>query len=186
MLTADSCVLDVGCGNGKVSAYLARSGAVVDGIEPTESRASVAANRVRYLSRVPVGEEDPNLLDAYDVITFFDVVEHLAEPDYVLAWAATRLKPGGRIVASIPNSAHISFRKKILRGDWTMEDSGLFDRTHLRFYDPTTMLALTPPGARVVDCRFFEPHATGWRSWRLRRWPRLFALHVVLTWERRP
>jgi 2-polyprenyl-3-methyl-5-hydroxy-6-metoxy-1,4-benzoquinol methylase len=186
LLTAGSQVLDVGCGNAKVSAYLAASGATVDGIEPAASRAGPARERVRYLSVLPAGSDDPGLLPAYDVITFFDVIEHLAEPEPVLAWAASRLKAGGHIVASIPNSAHVSFRAKMLRGDWSMRDRGLFDRTHLRFYDPATMLRLQPPTTRLTDRRFYEPHATGWRAGRLRLWPTLFALHVVLVWQRVP
>jgi 2-polyprenyl-3-methyl-5-hydroxy-6-metoxy-1,4-benzoquinol methylase len=184
LLTEGSQVLDVGCGNAKVSAYLAQAGAIVDGIEPAASRAGPARERVRYLSVLPAGSEDGGLLPAYDMITFFDVIEHLAEPEPVLAWAASRLKASGRIIASVPNSAHISFRAKMLRGDWSMRDWGLFDRTHLRFYDPATMLALRPPATRLIDRRFYEPHATGWRALRLRCWPALFALHVVLAWQR--
>jgi SAM-dependent methyltransferase len=184
LLTATSRVLDIGCGNGKVSAYLAETGALVDGIEPTASRASVAAGRVRHLSVVPAGEDDPQLLAEYDVITFFDVVEHLAEPEPVLTWAAAHLSPTGRIIASIPNSAHLSFRLKMLRGDWSMYDWGLFDRTHLRFYDPATMMALRPEGTHFVDRRYYAPDARGWRAVGLARRPALFALHVAMVWEK--
>jgi 2-polyprenyl-3-methyl-5-hydroxy-6-metoxy-1,4-benzoquinol methylase len=185
LLTPESTVLDVGCGNAKVSSYLAESGATVDGIEPSANRASVAARRVRHLSTVRAGESDPGLLPTYDLITFFDVVEHLADPEPVLAWAAGRLSTDGRILVSIPNSAHISFRRKMIRGDWSMEDWGLFDRTHLRFYDPSTMTTLVPLGTHEVDRRFYAPDdRAGWRSFRLARYPRLFALHVVLVWQK--
>jgi SAM-dependent methyltransferase len=178
-------VLDVGCGNGKVSEYLAGSGACVDGIEPTASRAAQAARKVRHLSTVYAGEPDPGLLPEYDMITFFDVVEHIPEPSPVLNWAASRLAANGRIVASIPNSAHISFRRKMLRGDWSMADWGLFDRTHLRFYDPRSMLALTPIGTRLIDRRYFTPnHDHGYRAQLVRARPSLFALHVVMVWQK--
>jgi hypothetical protein len=134
---------------------------------------------------VPAGESDSGLLPEYDLITFFDVLEHLAEPDPVLAWAMSRLAPGGKVLASIPNSAHYSFRKKILMGDWTMDEWGLFDRTHLRFYDPTSMLALRPAGSTLDQRLFFAPDAaSGWRRSRVDRWPTLFALHVVLVWTK--
>jgi SAM-dependent methyltransferase len=185
LLGPESRVLDVGCGNAKVSAYLAGSGALVDGIEPTASRARVAAGRLRHVSVVPAGQDDPALLREYDLITFFDVIEHLSDPAPTLDWAVTRLAPRGRILASIPNSAHWSFRLKVARGDWTMADWGLFDRTHLHFYDPSTMRSLQPKSTREVGQRFFAPDATGgWRAVVLRAWPRLFALHCVLVWER--
>ena len=185
IVSKGSRVLDVGCGNAKVSAYLGETGATVDGIEPSASRTSVARGRVRHLSTVAAGEPDPELLDEYDLITFFDVVEHLADPAPVLQWASDRLAPGGRILASIPNSSHYSFRQKILRGDWSMTDWGLFDRTHLHFYDPETMLRLQPASTVLVERRHYSPDATTpWRRARLNRWPALFALHFVLVWQR--
>ena len=187
LLRPDTRLLDVGCGNAKVSAYLAGTGATVDGIEPSASRAAVAAQRVRYLSTVPAGEPDPGLLPEYDIITFFDVLEHLHDPARVLDWSITRLAPSGRVVASIPNSAHISFRRKMLAGDWSMADWGLFDRTHLRFYDPESMLTLTPIGTNVESRHYFSPDAArGWRRARVEWMPKLFAVHVVLIWRRSP
>jgi SAM-dependent methyltransferase len=184
LLSPSSRVLDVGCGNAKVSAYLAESGALVDGIEPTASRADVAAGRVRHLSTVPAGEPDPGLLAEYDLITFFDVVEHLPDPGPVLEWAVSRLAPAGRLLALIPNSAHYSFRLKILRGDWSMQPSGLFDRTHLRFYDLTTMLALQPAGTALVEKQYHSPARKAWQRRGLRYRPSLFALHGLLVWQR--
>lgn len=183
-LTGSSRVLDVGCGNAKVSAYLAESGALVDGIEPTASRAGIAAKRLRYVSTMFAGEDDPQLLDEYDVITFFDVIEHIADPEPVLAWAASKLARNGRIIASIPNSAHWTFRLRMLRGDWRMEDWGLFDRTHLHFYDPDTIAGLRPPGTIETDRRHFTPARRRIERMALLARPRLFALHVVLAWTR--
>jgi SAM-dependent methyltransferase len=183
LLTPASRVLDVGCGNAKVSAYLATSGALVDGVEPTESRASTAAQRLRYLSRRPAGEDDPQLLPNYDFITFFDVLEHLVDPSAVLAWSAERLAPGGSIIATIPNSAHYSFRLKMLRGDWSMHDWGLFDRTHVRFYDPATMSGLCPSGTTEIERAYFVPGTSWFRRAQVRLAPSLFALHVVIVWS---
>ena len=45
------------------------------------------------------------------------------------------LKPDGRIVALIPNSANWKVRRKILLGDWSYADTAYFDRDHIRFYD---------------------------------------------------
>lgn len=187
LLNPASSVLDVGCGNAKVSAYLAESGATVDGIEPTRSRANVAATRLRHVSVLPAGDDDPDLAPTYDFITFFDVVEHLADPRPILEWAATRLAPGGSIIASIPNSAHYSFRLKVLRGDWRMDDWGLFDRTHLRFFDPATMDDLTPIGFQTSDKRYFSPASDkAWTAMFLKAFPKLAALHVVMRWQRLP
>lgn len=180
-------VLDVGCGNGKVGDYLRQAGAFVDGIEPSDSRVEVARSRLRYVSDQWAGPSfaDPNIAPEYDLITFLDVLEHIADPAPVLAWAVSRLSANGRICALIPNSAHWSFRLKILRGDWSYEPFGFFDKTHLRFFDPDTMRLLQPPGTAEVSIHFssFGP----WSHPRLVALrPRLFAAHALIQWQRAP
>lgn len=185
LLTPGMRVLDVGCGNAKVSKYLAESGATVDGIEPAANRASVAAGRVRHLSTVdPTQTDDLELLAEYDVITFFDVLEHIVDPGPLLAWSAKRLAQAGRVIAVVPNSAHYTFRLKILRGDWRMEDWGLFDRTHVRFFDTHTARLLCPDGLQETDLQFFA--APGWQRRAASIRPNLFAFHVALTWTLAP
>lgn len=177
-------VLDVGCGNGKVGAYLARSGAVVDGIEPSDTRVDRAKERLRYVSEKWAGPDfdDPGIAATYDLVTFLDVLEHIVDPAPVLEWAVDRLAPGGQICALIPNSAHWSFRLKILRGDWTYAPYGLFDQTHLRFYDPKTMEALQPRRTTCVGWdyssfgRFSHPRLLAAR-------PAVFATHVLARWQ---
>ena len=44
------------------------------------------------------------------------------------------VKPGGTLIASLPNSGNVYFRLNILAGRFPQDDKGLFDRTHVRFY----------------------------------------------------
>lgn len=182
LLKPGDTVLDVGCGNGKVSAYLAEVGVVVDGVEPHEARARVALERVRYLSTRSAGDNDAGLLDEYNVVTFFDVIEHFQSPEATLTWAKSMLAPNGKIITMIPNSGHWSFRKRMLRGDWKMEDWGLFDRTHLHFYDVRTIGALCPQGMRESVRQYFTPDVRIPRVV-LGMFPSLLALHTVVVWE---
>lgn len=178
-------VLDVGCGNAKVSEFLGESGATIDGIEPDLARAAQAQGRIRHVSTVPAGEPDDSLTPPYDMVTFFDVLEHLSDPGAALAWAASMVGRNGLLLASIPNSAHISFRWKIARGDWSMRDWGLFDRTHIRFFDTNTMKQLRPQGTVLQQAHFSTPGMDrGWRRLLLERRPALFALHGMLVWQR--
>jgi SAM-dependent methyltransferase len=179
-------VLDVGCGNGKVGQYLAKHGAVVDGIEPSDSRIDIARQRLRYVSDQWAGPglDDPRIEDDYDLITFLDVLEHIPEPQGVVDWAASRLAPGGAVCALIPNSAHWSFRAKILRGDWTYSpEGGLFDRTHLRFFDPETAAALRPTNL-VEDRVMFSAFGRRPQPQMVKLRPRLLAMHMMFEWRR--
>lgn len=186
MVSPGTSVLDVGCGNGKVGMYLQSAGAVVDGIEPSDSRIDIARSRLRYVSDQWAGPgfDDPNLRDQYDLITFLDVLEHMPDPQPVLQWAVGRLAPGGALCALIPNSAHVTFRWKMLRGDWRYTPhGGLFDRTHLRFFSPETAALLRPAGT-VEESRSFSAFGR-WNNPRLISLrPRLFAIHTFFVWRR--
>lgn len=65
---------------------------------------------------------------------FGDSLEHLRDPWSVLARVHQLLVPGGSICACIPNAQHWSLQARQSIGDWTYEDSGLMDRTHLRWF----------------------------------------------------
>ena len=177
-----STVLDIGCGHGNVGAYLAEAGAVVDGIEPDAARAAAAEAKLHQVCVAPLaGAIGSRLLrPAYDVVTMIDVVEHVASPVELLRQAATFLAPEGRLFLFVPNSAHWSARKKIARGDWSYADWGLFDRTHLRFFDRTTAAALGPAAGLVETDRWdTSPGTTMINRYGMRWWPELFAFHFL-------
>lgn len=88
----------------------------------------------------------------YDVILALDVLEHLVDPWRLVRQLAAHLAPGGALVASIPNVRHISVVKPLLLSDqWTYADSGLLDRTHLRFFVKDSAVDLLEQAGLTVD-----------------------------------
>jgi SAM-dependent methyltransferase len=63
-----------------------------------------------------------------------DVLEHLRDPLAVLRACRAALKPGGYVVLSLPNIAHADVKLQLLDGRFPYRDTGLLDRTHLRFF----------------------------------------------------
>jgi SAM-dependent methyltransferase len=126
-------VLDVGCGNGYLGAILASRGFEVTGIEkPGGYNASFPRNVTLVEADLERGL--PKLDRTFHYILCADILEHLRRPDVLLGELRGILRPGGRLIASLPNSGNIYFRLNVLIGRFPQQDKGLFDRTHLRFY----------------------------------------------------
>jgi 2-polyprenyl-3-methyl-5-hydroxy-6-metoxy-1,4-benzoquinol methylase len=126
-------VLDVGCGFATTSARIQQLGNDVTGIDSSPEIADVAGKR---LSRVVVADVlDADLgSDEYDVIIFADVLEHLPWPVSAMKRYLRWLKPGGSVIVSLPNVGLWSVRFAHLFGRWQYEETGVLDRTHLRFF----------------------------------------------------
>jgi 2-polyprenyl-3-methyl-5-hydroxy-6-metoxy-1,4-benzoquinol methylase len=128
-------VLEIGCAAGGFSDYLKHS-CEVWGVEPNRPAASTAAMK---LHRVLVGTYN-SVADAlpdryFDLIICNDVIEHMDDHDAFLEAIKNKMLPGGCIVGSIPNVRHITALFKILIAkDWKYSESGILDRTHLRFF----------------------------------------------------
>ncbi len=129
-------VLDIGCGAGRLGGALkARQRVEVIGIEVVAAAAHAARDR---LDQVFAGDietmELPFSLGSFDTIVCGDVLEHLTHPEDLLRRAHGWLKPGGRLIASIPNVRHHTVVRSLLDGNWTYQPAGLLDRTHLGFF----------------------------------------------------
>jgi SAM-dependent methyltransferase len=83
-----------------------------------------------------------NVEGPFDVVLAGDVLEHLVDPRRVLADARSLLAPGGYVVASVPNVAHVDVRMALLCGRFAYRETGLLDATHLRFFTHDTLLEL--------------------------------------------
>lgn len=149
-------VLDVGCGEGgfgrTLRATLAPDAricgvdAVIDNVE--------AARRTESFDKVTHGyfpEALGNSEDKYDLITFLDVLEHMFDPWSVLASTHDYLLPGGKVVAAIPNVQVWTLMRALVRGRWDYTDTGILDRTHVRFFTKATMIEMFEGAGFVVE-----------------------------------
>ena len=72
-----------------------RAGFEVAGVEPSRWAAERAEARVRGPVHVGVVEDAPLPENAYDVVTMWDVIEHLPDPASTLRAVHSALRPGG-------------------------------------------------------------------------------------------
>ncbi len=125
-------VLDVGCGFATTSQHIQRLGNRVTGIESNPEAVPVARTRIAEVIEADLEHFEGN--GKFDVIIFADVLEHLAWPIGVLRKYTELLKEGGTVMVSLPNVGLWSVRLGLLLGRFPYQDTGVLDRTHLRFF----------------------------------------------------
>jgi SAM-dependent methyltransferase len=107
-------VLDVGSGDGKFLRRAVAAGATrVTGVEPSENGRKLAAG-TSIPSVADITDLDPD--DRYDLVTLWQVFEHVPDPRRLGLALVDRLAPGGRLVLSLPNVE--SFEAERFGGDW--------------------------------------------------------------------
>jgi SAM-dependent methyltransferase len=95
-------ILEIGCGTGQNLATLARFGHV-DGLELDDEMRALSEKRLgRKIMRSPLPEIDEVKDAGYDLIGAFDVIEHIDDDHAALAAIATKLKPGGKFMMTVP------------------------------------------------------------------------------------
>jgi SAM-dependent methyltransferase len=147
-------VLEVGCGSGDTLAYLQANDRCrwTGGVELFPEAAEIARGRLDDVYEGNIEQIALPIAPAsLDVVLCLDVLEHLVDPWSTTSRLARLLKPGGVLIASIPNVRHFRVVLPLLfRGRWDYAQFGLMDRTHLRFFtEHTARHLLRQAGLRV-------------------------------------
>lgn len=117
-------VLDIGCGAGLLCEPLARLGAQVIGVDPSES--NIAAAKLHAdKSHVSIDYrcttlEEMDQRERFDVVLAMEVVEHVVDVGAFLARCASVLKPGGLMVVSTLNRTWKSFALAIVGAEYVL------------------------------------------------------------------
>lgn len=101
-------VLDIGTGGGFLASTLSDGGYEVVGIDPAMAAVSDAAEHVPVAFALAVGERLPFADGSFGSVVCSEVLEHVGDPDAVIAEASRVLRPGGVFVFSMPNRTLMS------------------------------------------------------------------------------
>jgi SAM-dependent methyltransferase len=151
-------VLDVGCGGGGFAPQLRKAGAAyVQGVEIDPASAEIAGNLCDDVinDSIEGALNGPLAGTSWDFIVLADVLEHLVDPWTVMSEIGGIVAPGGRILVSIPNVAHKTVLAQLIKHrDWRFDESGMFDRTHLRWFGRKSL-------ENLIDLSGTEPDSWG-------------------------
>ena len=157
-------VVEIGCSSGALAREYRKLNPDVHytGIEIDAGYAQLAREHCDRVLDMNIETASDDLLAgdlAADCWVFGDVLEHLYDPWQLLQRIREASAPGSCVVACIPNAQHWSVQARLSVGDFRYEDSGLFDRTHIRWFTLTTMLEMFNQASLTVEAgvpRVFE------------------------------
>lgn len=130
-------VLELGCGEGRLGRHLKELGIAsrVVGIELDPSAAEIARDVLDEVHCANLDEADLMLNEEFDLLVCADVIEHLRDPRKIIERCLSVVRPGGFVLTSTPNVRNWRILKQIvIDGEFEYADSGLMDRTHLRWF----------------------------------------------------
>ncbi len=139
-------ILDIGVGSGVSLSIAEPYFGRMYGVDLVSYLAPDVAKKIQF-STVDLNFEKLPYPDAsLDMVTAFQVIEHLENPFFVMREVARVLKPGGYFIPSVPNPYQITFKTKyLLTNDmtpWTKENNHLlfltkavFAKTYLEYFD---------------------------------------------------
>jgi len=149
-------IIEIGCGSGA----LAREFKNVNlechyiGLDIVDHYAGIAMRYCDETIVADIEEQNDVFFEKYrdrDCWIFADSLEHLRNPWLLLRKVREVIPDNGCIVACIPNAQNWSVVGNLAIGNFRYQDSGLLDKTHLRWFTRQTMFELFEGAGFVVE-----------------------------------
>ena len=161
-------LLDVGCGIGLFLEMAKERSWEVYGTEFSDRAVAICAEKGISMQQGPLDSRnyEPG---TFDVVTSFEVIEHLNNPVQVVGNMAAILQPKGLLYLTTPNFNSLS--RDVLKQEWNV----IGYPEHLAYYTPSTMKSLLKrQGFSHISIR-----TTGWSLTRFRTSRKLSAQPFV-------
>lgn len=196
MVKPDSKVLDIGCATGYFAKELSKQDCETWGVDQDKMALKKASQYCKKVFATNLDDMKPLPFPEkyFDYVLLLDVIEHLTHPEILMEEIKKYLKPGGRIVVSVPNIAHASIRWMLLLGNFQYSETGILDRTHVHFYTQKGILdAIKKFGFKVLRLsptngmckvpllyKITDRLPTSWQYKIARKFPSLFSFQFVV------
>jgi 2-polyprenyl-6-hydroxyphenyl methylase/3-demethylubiquinone-9 3-methyltransferase len=149
-------VLDVGCGGGILAEAMAHKGARVTGIDLAEKPLQIAqahadGQPIHVHYRKSSAEDWATAhTEHYDLITCMEMLEHVPDPQAVVAACAAMVKPGGWVFFSTINRNPLSFLTAIVGVEYVLRILPRGTHQFARFIKPDELMAMAGNAGLVL------------------------------------
>jgi SAM-dependent methyltransferase len=109
MVSPNSSLLEIGCGQGAFLEYIRKKGVAVTGMEMNEAAINSLKSKGIDAIMEPIQSYAQNHKEAFDFVCFFQVLEHIAAVKEFLVSTIDTIKPGGKLIISVPNNNAFMF-----------------------------------------------------------------------------
>ena len=152
-------VLDVGCGGGILSESMAKLGANVLGLDMAQESLNVAKLHAlemqvknidyRCMTVETLAQEHPH---SFDVVTCMEMLEHVPDPQSIVAACVRLVKPGGQIFFSTLNRTHKAYLLAIIGAEHVLRIVPKGTHDHAKFIRPSELIRfIDNSDARCID-----------------------------------
>jgi 2-polyprenyl-6-hydroxyphenyl methylase / 3-demethylubiquinone-9 3-methyltransferase len=145
---AGAAVLDIGCGGGLLTEDLARRGARLTGIDATYEVIDVARTHATdsglTIEYAVATAEDYALhrAGAFDIVVCMELIEHVPDPNSLIAACSRLTRPGGAFFLSTLNRTPEAYLQAILGAEYLLKLLPIGTHDYLRFLTPAETGAL--------------------------------------------
>lgn len=162
MVPANSKILELGCATGFMSEYFRDYlNCRVYGVDIDPAAVKLASKYTVKSLSCDLDQNDSwtkiKKIGKFDVVFASAVLEHLKDPWSAVKHIHSVLKPGGVIIATIPNIAHWRMRLSLMQGNWDYQQYGILDNTHLKFFTYFTFQNLLKDAGFKIEKIAIDP-----------------------------
>jgi 2-polyprenyl-6-hydroxyphenyl methylase/3-demethylubiquinone-9 3-methyltransferase len=142
---AGKAVLDVGCGGGILAEAMAQRGAQVTGIDLSDKALRVAqlhlleSNLPVKYERAMAEEFAAEHSGAFDVVTCMELLEHLPQPESMVAACARLVRPGGQVFFSTINRNPKAYLFAVIGAEYVLNLLPKGTHDYARFIKPSEL-----------------------------------------------
>lgn len=131
IIKAGEALLEIGCGRGAFIEKMQQKGVVCTGLEFNEDAVEVGRSQGLNIFVQSIQDHAKTNLEKYDVVCYFQVLEHIAAVKEFIQASIDVLKPGGTLIICVPNNDSFIIYDKNLVTNMPPHHMGLWNKKSL-------------------------------------------------------